>query len=89
MLFETGVMDLQKNIVSSQDQAEKILLYCEVAVGRSYVYDGNPNLRQIPEGYNSFYIPTKQLDRNNDGDFNLEEYHAAANFDGRDARQEP
>ena len=82
MVFETGVLQLANTLKGEYN--EKVLLYTEVAVGRSFVYDGNPGMRRIPEGYDSFYIPSQPLDRNNDGEFSLEEYHAAAQFDGRD-----
>lgn len=84
MLFETGCLQLPQTMQNEYN--EKVLLYSEVAVGRAFVYDGNPGMRQIPDGYDSFYVPNQPLDRNNDGHFSLEEYHAAAQFDGRDPR---
>ncbi len=83
MFFDTGVLPSTDRMLA-HDVKERILLYCEVAVGRAFVYDGNPSVQVIPQGYDSFYIPIKPLDRNNDGDFSLEEYHAAATFDHRD-----
>lgn len=82
MIFETGVLQFPQTVKGEFN--EKVLLYTEVAVGRPFVYDGNPNVHRVPKGYDSFYIPSKPLDRNNDGEFSLEEYHAAAQFDGRD-----
>lgn len=83
MFFDTGVLP-QGERVPPHDVRERILVYCEVAVGRAFVYDGNPSTQMIPPGYDSFYIPSKPLDRNNDGNFSLEEYHAAAHFDRRE-----
>lgn len=84
MLFETGVLRLVGT--PKGEYSERVMLYTEVAVGRPFVYDGNPGMRRVPGGYDSFYIPSQPLDRNNDGQFSLEEYHAAAQFDGRDPR---
>ena len=82
MVFETGVVRFPNTLKGVFN--ERVLLYTEAAVGRSFVYDGNPGMRRIPAGYNSFYLPSQPLDRNKDGEFSLEEYHAAAQFDGRD-----
>jgi hypothetical protein len=80
MIFSTGVIDFNK---SSNVQ----LVYCEVAVGRAFVQDRDIALvSNLPPGYNSFYIPKHALDRNEDGEFSLNEYEAAANFEYRNPR---
>ncbi len=69
---------------------EFAFIYSEIAVGRSFVYDGDLQSRQpqpcVPAGYDSLYVPNMPLDRDNDGKFSLNEYQAAATFDNRDAR---
>jgi hypothetical protein len=61
-------------------------VYCEVAIGRSRVNDSIHPTTRIPAGFDSFYVPTEKLDRNEDGEFSISEYQAAANFNFRDAR---
>ena len=79
MIFDTGVIALGTH----SEPREAVFIYTDVAVGRAFVYDGNPEMKDIPQGYDSFYIPSQPLDRNKDGEFSLEEYHQAASFDGR------
>jgi hypothetical protein len=81
MLFTTGVVDIDLSMTSTQ------LVYCELAVGRAYVQDAQlVASSNIPPGYDSFYVPPHQLDRNNDGEFSIAEYQAAANFEFRSVR---
>ena len=81
MEFAVGNLDL--NYMSGSD--EHTVIYSDVAVGRSFVFDAlDPAKTDIPAGYDSFYIPTSPLDRDNDGEFSLVEFQAAATFDGRD-----
>lgn len=80
--FTTGVIDFDGTV---EDQQECSFLFCEVAIGRAVVYDGDVAEAEVPPGYNSLYIPFQPLDRNQDGKFSLQEYQAAATFDDRDA----
>lgn len=70
----------------SQLQRECCFILLDVAVGRSFVFDGNLQGSHIPTGYDSLYIPDQQLDRNKDGKFSLQEYNNVANFDFRSSR---
>ena len=57
-------------------------LLCSVAVGRPYVVDHDTMRRDLPAGYDSFYVaPT--IDRNGDGNISNEEYSVAAMLAGR------
>lgn len=62
-----------------------ILVFCEIAVGRSFVIDQDPSDRVLPTGYDTFYISPIVLDKNNDGEFSLQEYQAVAHFNERHA----
>jgi hypothetical protein len=79
MEFSTGIINLD-DAVSGLDQC---FLLLEIAIGRSFVYDGNLSQASIPHGYDSLYIPDQPLDRNKDGKFSLQEYQSAATFDNR------
>lgn len=81
MEFKTGVIEFSSELALYTSYC---LVYFEVAVGRSYVFDGDVKTKKLPAGYDSFYIPPFPLDRNNDGEFDLQEYQAAAHFDDRD-----
>lgn len=81
MEFKTGVIEFSSELALYTSYC---LVYFEVAVGRSLVFDGDLKQKKLPPGYDSFYIPPTPLDRNNDGEFDLQEYQAAASFDNRD-----
>jgi hypothetical protein len=92
--FSTGIIN--DDLFHHYDQY--CLVYYEVAVGRSYVSDmlltssstkENNDLNDIklPTGYDSFYIPPYPLDRNNDGEFDLEEYQIASSFQYRNSKE--
>jgi len=92
--FSTGII----NDDSFHHYDQYCLVYYEVAVGRSYVSDmfltssstkENNDLNDIklPTGYDSFYIPPYPLDRNNDGEFDLEEYQIASSFQYRNSNE--
>ena len=89
--FVNGVIDFSAqrsdDISLNKDYS---FIYSEIAVGRSFVYDNDLRKRQpqpcVPVGYDSLYLPANPLDRDNNGEFSLQEYHLAANFDNRDAR---
>ena len=85
MAFSTGKIDFGSEIPA---YAKYSFVYTEVAVGKPFVYDGDFSSAALkpPIGYDSFYIPSQVLDRNKDGEFDLEEYQAAAHFDNRDPR---
>eukprot|EP01032_Pedospumella_encystans_P020134 gene20134-22882_t len=80
MEFKTGIIEFSSELALYTSYC---LVYFEVAVGRSYVFDG-VKTKKLPAGYDSFYLPPFPLDRNNDGEFDLQEYQAAAHFDNRD-----
>lgn len=61
-------------------------VYCEVAIGRSRVNDNVDPAGRIPVGFDSYYIPNEKLDRNQDGEFSIAEYQAAANFNFREPK---
>lgn len=83
-MFTSGILHLpNKESTFSRDLQ---FLFLEIAVGRSYVYDGSLNAATVPAGYDSLYIPEQPLDRNHDGKFSLQEYQSAASFDNRDSR---
>lgn len=82
--FSTGKINIKK--LAAGESPTKTLVYSEIAVGRSYVTDEDPVDAVIPPGYDSFYIPPQSMDRNRDGEFSLQEYQAAAHFDGRNPR---
>ena len=82
MLFSTGIID--ETMFQTQINSEYTFILTEVAVGRSFVCDDTSKMVQVPNGYDSFYIPPLPLDRNKDGEFSLSEYRAAACFDNRD-----
>lgn len=81
------------NGVFSKDRIERypevnIILLADVAVGRSYVSDLNlldpeNQQQQLQEGFDSFYMVNSPLDRDGDNEFSLQEFQAAARFDGR------
>lgn len=81
MEFKTGVIEFSSELALYTSYC---LVYFEVAVGRSLVFDGDVGQKKLPPGYDSFYIPPTPLDRNQDGEFDLQEYQAAAHFDNRD-----
>lgn len=61
------------------------MIYSEVAIGRSVIVEEKMvTTHAMPLDYDSFYIPQKPLDRNDDGLFDYDEFQAAANFDDRD-----
>eukprot|EP01031_Cornospumella_fuschlensis_P028443 gene28443-34337_t len=66
-----------------QQPKECCYVMLDVAVGRSFVFDGTDSETPIPHGYDSLYVPDQPLDRNKDGKFSLQEYQNAANFDFR------
>eukprot|EP00981_Chlorochromonas_danica_P002113 scaffold424_cov165-Ochromonas_danica.AAC.13 len=80
LMIPAGVITSPGEVLFHQ---EACYLLLDVAVGRSYVFDGNPTNTPIPPGYDSLYIPDQPLDRNRDGKFSLQEYQKAANFDFR------
>jgi hypothetical protein len=83
-LFSTGAIYLpNKDIIYTKEYQ---YAFFEIAIGRSYAYDGNLMNVKIPTGYDSLYIPEQPLDRNQDGKFSLQEYRNAATFDDRDPR---
>lgn len=81
-LFTTGVINLPNRDATFAGDLQFILF--EVAVGRSFAFDGGLATAIIPPGYDSLYIPEQPLDRNKDGKFSLQEYQTAASFDNRD-----
>lgn len=81
-LFTTGVINLPNRDATFAGDLQFILF--DVAVGRSYAFDGGLATAVIPPGYDSLYIPEQPLDRNKDGKFSLQEYQTAASFDNRD-----
>jgi hypothetical protein len=83
MTFNSGIIHFDDDAYISLDHC---FLFLELAIGRSFVYDGNLSKASIPNGYDSLYLPELPLDRNKDGKFSLQEYQSAANFDNRDAR---
>jgi hypothetical protein len=85
MEFRVGVISNQLVPKILDPSVEHTVVYSDLGVGRSYVEDSNLHLLEIPEGYDSFYVPHKPLDRDEDGHFNVFEYDQAATFDGRDA----
>ena len=90
MTFSTGVLEQlsDKQFKERSEEEDQIFVYSEIAVGRSFIYDGESSgheNKNIPAGYDSLYISRHALDRNRDGVFSLQEYQAAANFEGRDA----
>lgn len=84
MEFRTGAMHLPDN--ASTASTQQFFIYVEVAVGRAFVCDADMVNRPLPSGYDSFYLTGRPLDRNRDGEFDLQEYQAAAHFDGRDPK---
>ena len=81
--FRTGSLIDSPELTSSNTFQ---LVYCEVAIGRSRVNDNlNPSSR-IPPGFDSFYLPIDKLDRNEDGEFSINEYQAAAHFNYREPK---
>jgi hypothetical protein len=90
MEFSNGVIDFNNAHEISMSR-EYSFIYSEIAVGRSFVQDGDfsrnkQNQPCVPLGYDSLYVPEQPLDRDQDGKFSLTEYQAAANFDNRDSR---
>lgn len=83
MEFPTGIIRFHDDSYTSLDHC---FLLVELGIGRSFVYDGNLAKAQIPQGYDSLYLPEQPLDRNKDGKFSLQEYQSAATFDQRDSR---
>jgi hypothetical protein len=85
MEFRTGVLASIPNANPASMVPESYtLIYSDVAVGRSVIVEEKGVLtHSMPRDYESFYIPQKPLDRNNDGLFDYDEYQAAANFDDR------
>ena len=83
IILPTGIISLDDESSVNYDQCFMLL---EIAIGRSFVYDGNLMRAQIPQGYDSLYLPDQPLDRNKDGKFSLQEYQNAATFDQRDSR---
>ena len=81
MKISTGRIDLKSSVRSKPFDVQ--LIYCDVAVGRAFVADDKDLDDLIPRGYDSYYSPGKELDRDGDGNFGIEEYMAAAQFDGR------
>lgn len=84
MVFSTGVVHLSTK--EALFDTELNFLMSEIAIGRSFVYDGNLNAVTVPPGYDSIYVPDQPLDRNKDGKFSLQEYQLAAQFENRDSR---
>ena len=60
-------------------------LYTQIGVGRSFVMDDPAAKKVLPPGYDSIYIQ-RNLDRDGDGKFSMEEYAAAASHDARGAQ---
>jgi hypothetical protein len=83
--FSTGVIDFPDDSYLHLDHC---FVFYEIAIGRSFVYDGNLSSAMVPTGFDSLYIPDQPLDRNRDGKFSLQEYQSAASFDNRDSRYE-
>eukprot|EP01033_Poteriospumella_lacustris_P007176 gene7176-5167_t len=81
-LFTTGVINLPNRDATFAGDLQFILF--DVAVGRSFAFDGGLATAVIPPGYDSLYVPEHPLDRNKDGKFSLQEYQTAASFDNRD-----
>jgi hypothetical protein len=82
MEFSTGIIHFDDETYASLDHC---FLLLEIAIGRSFVYDGNLSEASLPHGYDSLYLPEKPLDRNKDGKFSLQEYQNAATFDHRNS----
>ena len=85
MKVSTGRIDLKSPVRAKPFDIQ--LIYCDVAVGRAFVADDKDLEDLIPMGYDSYYCPSRELDRDGDGNFGIEEYAAAAHFDGRDANE--
>lgn len=82
-LFTTGTVLLSNK--SAAFTGELQFLMFEVAVGRSFAFDGSLAAAFIPPGYDSLYIPDQPLDKSRDGKFSLHKYQNAPNFDKRDS----
>ena len=91
-LFREGGLEFTTGVLKSVPPANPAslkpetytLIYSDVAVGRSVIVEEKAVLAHaMPDGYDSFYVPQKPLDRNNDGVFDYDEFQAAANFDDR------
>jgi hypothetical protein len=83
-LFTTGLINLPNKDATFASDIQFVLF--DIAVGRSFAFDGSLVSATIPPGYDSLYIPDQPLDRNRDGKFSLQEYQNAASFDNRDPR---
>lgn len=70
-------------VIEDNFEGNGLFVLCDVAIGRSYVVDHDPSRHPVPEGYDSFYLVSSPLDKNNDGEFSIHEYQAAATFEGR------
>jgi hypothetical protein len=81
-LFTTGLINLPNKDATFASDIQFVLF--DIAVGRSFAFDGSLVSATIPPGYDSLYIPDQPLDRNRDGKFSLQEYQNAASFDNRD-----
>jgi hypothetical protein len=92
-VFTTGLLpalsrkDYGSNVAGADNDIEYSIIYSEVAVGRSKVCEETDLTSPVPPGYDSFYISSKLLDRNQDGEFSLLEYRQAASFDNRPASE--
>ena len=64
---------------------ENCFVLLDLAIGRSFIYDGPRQRANIPAGYDSLYLAPQALDRNRDGKFSAEEYNSAATFDNRNS----
>lgn len=83
LTLATGIIEPLAEYALSMEQC---FMFYEMAVGKSFVYDGDLSQAEIPQGYDSLYIPPKPLDRNRDGKFSLQEYQSAATFDQRTSK---
>ena len=82
--FRVGVVTESLVPKLMDPHVEHTLLYSDIAIGRSYVNDKKLHEQTLPQGYDSFYVPPKPLDRDGDGHFDIFEYQQAASFDSRD-----
>ena len=71
-------------IIEDENVGEHVYIYSDVCVGRSFVADPDSD-KITPTGYDSLYLLHQKMDRNNDGEFSIQEYQSAASFDSRPA----
>ena len=69
--FRVGIISDQLIPKILDPSIEHTLVYSDLGIGRSYIEDCNLHVREIPDGYDSFYVPHKPLDRDQDGHFDV------------------